>query len=867
MMLKRIIVALVNFCTRHPWPVLVAGIVLGGLATTYTVRNFAINSDVSKLISADVPFRQREIEFEKHFPQRYDSILIVVEGKTPERTKEATADLLQRLQGRQALLKNIRVLGGEAFYEQNGLLFLPKDEVTRITGQMIKARPAFATLTGDPSLRGVMGLIGLELSGIQAGELKWEDLAPSFKALSTSLTNVMEGRAGDFSWHGLLTGEDPKPRDLRRIIEVEPVLDFKALEPGGKASEAIRAAAAETNAASDSPVRVRLTGPVRIADEEFGTVKEGAVLNHTLTVLAVLIILWLALHSARIIVAVFISLAVGLVITAALGLMMTGAFNLISVAFAVLFVGIGVDFGIQFSVRYRAERHAEDDLRTALRRAAAKAGAPLTLAAAATAAGFLSFLPTDYRGLSELGQVAGVGMIIAFLTSVTVLPALLALFNPPGEPEPLGYKSLAPVDNFMERRRIPVIVITLLIAIGGLPLLYFLEFDFNPMNLRSKTVESVATYLELAADKDTNSNSIELMAPSLADAQAKANKIATLPQVLRTLTLNSFVPEDQDQKLPLIRRAATSLNRALNPPRVRPAPTDQERVEALTTTAANIEQQAAEDNGGGTPAAKELAAVLKRLAQADEAKRLKAEKDLITPLKIELDDLRKVLKADRVTLETIPPEIKREWLAQDGKARVQVVPKGDANDNEVLREFATAVLALEPTATGAPVSILESSHTIVSAFIHAGLWALLSITILLWITLKRLGDVLLTLVPLILAGVVTLELCVLFGLKLNYANIIALPLLLGVGVAFKIYYIMAWRAGQTGLLQSPLTRAVFYSALATATAFGSLWYSSHPGTSSMGKLLALSLLCTMLAAVLFQPVLMGPPRVIKPEDA
>jgi hopanoid biosynthesis associated RND transporter like protein HpnN len=864
-MLKRIIVAVVSFCTRHPWPVLVVALILGGLATTYAVRNFAINSDVSKLISPDVPFRQREIAFERYFPQRYDSILIVVEGKTPERTKEATADLVQRLHGRPHLLKNIRLLGGEAFFEQNGLLFLSKDEVARITGQMIKARPAFATLTGDPSLRGVMELIGLELSGIQAGEIKWEDLARSFKAMSVSLTNVMEGRAADFSWHSLLTGEEPKPRDLRRIIDVEPVLDFKALEPGGEAAQTIRVAAGETNAASDSPVRVRLTGPVRIADEEFGTVKEGALLNHTFTVLAVLIILWLALHSVRIIVAVFISLTVGLVITAALGLMMTGAFNLISVAFAVLFVGIGVDFGIQFSVRYRAERHAEDDLRTALRRAAARAGAPLTLAAAATAAGFLSFLPTDYRGLSELGQVAGVGMIIAFLTSVTVLPALLALFNPPGEPEPLGYKSLAPVDNFMERRRIPVIVVTLLIAIGGLPLLYFLEFDFNPMNLRSKSVESVATYLELAADKDTNANSIELMALSLDDAQAKANRLSALPQVLRTITLNNFVPEQQDEKLPLIKRAATSLNRALNPPRVRPAPTDQERIEALNNAAGQIEQQGAEDNGG-SQAAKELAGVLARLAKADEAKRLKAEKDLITPLKIELEDLRKVLKADTVSLQSIPPEVKREWLAADGKARVQIVPKDDANDNEVLREFAKAVLAVEPTATGAPVSILESSHTIVSAFIHAGLWALLSITVLLWITLKRLGDVLLTLVPLILAGVVTLELCVLLGLKLNYANIIALPLLLGVGVAFKIYYIMAWRAGQTGLLQSPLTRAVFYSALATATAFGSLWYSSHPGTSSMGKLLALSLLCTMLAAVLFQPVLMGPPRVIKPED-
>jgi predicted RND superfamily exporter protein len=125
-----------------------------------------------------------------------------------------------------------------------------------------------------------------------------------------------------------------------------------------------------------------------------------------------------------------------------------------------------------------------------------------------------------------------------------------------------------------------------------------------------------------------------------------------------------------------------------------------------------------------------------------------------------------------------------------------------------------------------------------------------------------LTDVLLTLIPLMVAGVVTLELCVVLGMPLNFANIIALPLLLGVGVAFKIYYIMAWRAGQTGLLQSSLTRAVIFSAMTTATAFGSLWLSSHPGTSSMGKLLALSLVCTLAAAVLFQPVLMGPPREI-----
>ena len=137
----------------------------------------------------------------------------------------------------------------------------------------------------------------------------------------------------------------------------------------------------------------------------------------------------------------------------------------------------------------------------------------------------------------------------------------------------------------------------------------------------------------------------------------------------------------------------------------------------------------------------------------------------------------------------------------------------------------------------------------------AGIFAFVSIAILLWIVLERFGDVLLTFIPLLVAGVITLEVCVLIGMPLNYANIIALPLLLGVGVAFKIYYIMAWRAGQTDLLQSSLTRAVIWSALTTATAFGSLWLSSHPGTSSMGKLLALSLVTTMFAAVLFQPAL------------
>ena len=215
---------------------------------------------------------------------------------------------------------------------------------------------------------------------------------------------------------------------------MKPVLDFGDLQPGAKASELIRSTARTLGLTPDKGVRVRLTGSVPMADEEFGTVAEGALLNACLSIGAVLLILWLALRSGRIIFAVLVRLFAGLAVTAAAGLALVGALNLISIAFAVLFVGIGVDFGIQFSVRYRQERHDNGTLRDALIAAGRNAGKPLALAAAATTAGFYAFLPTAYKGVSELGLIAGTGMIIAFLMSITLLPALLVLLKPPGEP-------------------------------------------------------------------------------------------------------------------------------------------------------------------------------------------------------------------------------------------------------------------------------------------------------------------------------------------------------------------------------------------------------------------------------------------------
>jgi hopanoid biosynthesis associated RND transporter like protein HpnN len=857
--LKNFVVQTVTTCTRFAKTVVLLSLALTALSIWYTSENFAINTDISKLISPDLDWRKREIAFEKAFPGTQDSIVAVVEAPTPELTKLAVTELEQRLTGREAEFKSVRNVAGSPFFQQNGLLFLPTEEVKQLTGQLAQSEPLIGSLATDPSLRGLTEALTTVLAGLRRGELKIDDLAKPLNAFSEAIEKVLKEGTATFSWRALMNGGPLPVSDTRAFLQIRPVLDFQALEPGRAAENTIRAEVADLKLAEKYQARVRLTGPVAIANDEFGSTQEGIVMNSIITCIIVLFILWLALHSPKIIAAVAIALTIGLAITTAVGLWLVGSFNPISVAFAVLFVGLGVDFGIQFSIRYRTERYEIDDLYKALAKAAENSAVPLSLAAVATSLGFLSFLPTAYQGVSELGKIAGAGMLIAFIGSITVLPALLALFNPPGEKAELGYAIMAPVDAFMERHRIAIVALTLGTAIVGLPLLYFLQFDFNPMNLRSAKVESVATYLDIRRDPQTDTSAIDVITPSRQAAAQAEDRLRKVPEVDRVMSLDFFVPQDQPTKLAAIKQAATVLEPTFKEAKL-DRPTDAENIEALNDAAKSLNQATTGKSGQGADALKRLAGNLEKLAQSSEAQREETQSVFVTPLRVVLDEVSNSLQAKPVTFDNLPKDLVSDWMTEDGRIRVQASPKGDPNDNETLRKFASAVLAVEPTAIGGPISILEAGNTISMAFIHAGLWALVSISILLWVVLRRVGDVLLTLVPLILAGALTLEICVLIGIPMNFANIVALPLLLGVGVAFKIYYVVAWRAGSSNLLQSSLTRAIFYSALTTATAFGSLWFSSHPGTASMGKLLALSLLTTLCAAVLFQPALMGKPR-------
>lgn len=831
---------------------------VGIAAAVFAAGHFAMSTDTAELLSPRLAWRIREAAFNRVFPPNGARIVVVVDGQTPELAESAAAALAQRLSEESQLFQAVRRPDAGAFWAHNGLLYASTADVRSGMDQLIKAEPFLGPLAADPSLRGLMGALSTALQGVAAGQASLEQLDPPIHRLAETLGDLQAGKPAFFSWRTLVTDNAPDRRELRHLILIAPDLDFARLEPGRAPSEAIRDMARTLHLDAEHGVRVRLTGPVPLQDEEFATLAERASLIATLAIIAIIVMLWLAVRSARLIAAILVTTLLGLVIAAALGLLIFHRFNVISVAFIPMFVGLGIDFGIQFSVRYRAERASGQELGEALGSAGRGLGRSLTLAATAIASGFLAFAPTAYLGVSQLGVVAGVGMFIALALNLTLLPALIWLSRAPGAHERGTNPRLAVIDEFVVSHRRLVVGLGIAAALISAAVLPLLHFDFNPIHLRSPRVESVATLLDLMRDPEQSPNTLQAVRPNLDAADQLAISVRSLPEVSGVRTLSSFVPADQPEKLAIIADARNLLDLALNPVVVAPAPSDRETVASLRQTAASLRRVQGSDP---VPArdVEQLAAQLEALSNASSAARAQVSATLMPGLALVLEQARSSLQPEQVGLASLPPELRRDWLAPDGQARVSIIPAGDSNDDQVLSRFIDAVTRIVPDATGVPIGIRQGGRAVVGAFTEAGVLSFIAITVLLLVVLRRVRDVAITMAPIVLTGFLTLGSCVAIGQPLNFANIIALPLLFGIGVAFHIYFVMSWRAGGSHLLTSSLARAVFFSALTTATGFGSLWASSHPGTASMGKLLMISLVWTLVSALLFQPALMGAP--------
>ena len=844
----------VDASRRGAGHIILSAIILTVFLGAYTAQNLGVNTSTTDMISPDVQFRKDYSAYKSAFPVLNDNILIVLSGASPDRRDAAADALATSLAADRALFPYVYQPGGGQFFRRSGLLYLEIDALSRLIDRLAKISPLLVALSEDLSLGGFFGVLGLALD--MAEDPSDAGFDKIIDGIADTIDAQLDGREHELSWRELMTGWGEGAPSRHRFILVQPLTDFTSLRPAKLSMARIRHEFRALPPELRGDVQLRLTGTLALEDEELQSALRGAQRAGVVSLGLVSILLIVGLRSIRLVAATLLTLIAGLVWTAGFATIAVGHLNLISVAFAVLFVGLGIDFGIHFGLRFQESRDQVKELEPALRDTARDVGSSLGLCAVAAAIGFCSFLPTDFAGLAELGLISGAGMFIALAANFTLLPAILTFLPPRVAVGRRKHDLFSLIDRFV--RRFPKLIpaSAAVIALAALIIASQARFDFNPLNLKDPETESVATVMDLMADGDTSPYTVGVLSEDLEQAGSMATRLSGLDVVDHAITLADYVPRGQSEKLELIRDTALFLLPILRTPTSQVEPDSRERTAVFFDFHDQLEGWLA-----GLPADSPLTISGRRLLDSMERFRrqdaelnvalLGLETRLLGTLPQNLARLREAFKVEPVTIADIPDGLRARMLADDARARIQVFPKENVRDNAALLRFVDAVRSQSPRATDDPVVIVEAGKSVVGAVVLAAIIALLSITLLLIIVLRSAWDSLLVLLPLALATVTTIAFSVVIDLPFNFANVIVLPLLLGLGVANGVHLVLR-RRGVAGkkVMRTSTPRAVFFSALTTIASFGSLALSTHPGTASMGTLLLIGLGMTMLSTLI-----------------
>ena len=865
--------AWVSFVCRRSKAVMAAAVLLTLACGVYFAVAIRVNTDTTDMLDPNLPFRKLSRAVSEAFPQFSDNILVVIEGDTPDLADQAALALGQRLKDRPELFRRVMDHAGDPFFRRNGLLYLSIEDLSDLSDRLARAQPFLGALWRDPSLRGLLAMLDLAIGEIvkNPADVAFE-VGSTLDAIADVIAAEAEGKFKQMSWQEIMSGTAAEAKDKRRFLLTQPILDHASLMPAGKAMAELRRLAAEMHLTSEHGVRVRLTGSAALNQEELKAVESSIGMASFLSLGIVAAIVFGGLRSFRMGIAVIVSLLMGLTWTAAIGLALFGEFNLLSVTFVVLFVGLSVDFGIHYCLRY-VERLADGEgQHRALIHSASDIGNALFLCAAAAAAGFFAFAPTDYRGPAQLGVVSGIGMFVALVSNMTLIPALIQVL---GTRARLAEKGALTTAHASPRAvefwkailhvRIPLTVFVAAVAIIGSVIAARTTFDFDPFNLKDPNAESVQTLRDLMNDEQGGRFTATILAKDVEEANALAARLDEVAEVDSTRTLSSFVPKIQETKLAIIAEMALFLTPALEGAvrRDRPPAADVRRDFAKLADRLDALAQAAESESARS-AGRLVRLVRTHLLKSpvDDARWQALEQRLLAALPDRLAVLKQALAAAPVAMADIPPDLRAQYLAADGRVRLEVVPRDDLRDREALLRFVQMVRAVVPDVTGTPVVMYESAQAILRAFAEASVIALIAIVVLLYAALRRVSAVALVLVPTALAAILTGVFSVVSGISLNYANVIVVPLLLGVSVAYGIHLVLRGQESHNlaEALASSTPRAMLLSATTTIASFGSIALADHWGMASLGILLTVSTVLALVASLLALPPVMGVAR-------
>lgn len=850
-----------GWVVRHPWAVLLLCALLALAALAATRAWLGVNSDPIAMLDEDLPFRQTDARLKQQFPQFDTSLLVVIDAPTPEQARLAAERVEQRLRAMPGQVEGVMWPAGSAYFAEHGLLFLPLAELEALTDRLTEAQPLLGRLAGETSAVALFELLAqiAERAGSAPAGFDAEAL---YRRVADTLTAALDGRPALLSWQRLIGDDNARPG--REILVVDPVLEHDRVLAARGVMQALAALRSELGL-DRGPVRMRLTGSSALRYEEMQSVIDGAALTGMLALGLVTLFMLAGLRSLRLSLIALVNLVLGLVLATGFAALAVGRVNPISVSFVVLYIGLGVNYAVHYLLRYRELMLAEPHSPVAAIRATVTAGRflarPLVLSALTTALGFFAFVPTSFSGIAQLGLIAGFAMGITLLLSYTALPALLAIVQPrPRGRLPDAGRGWRRALEWPLSHRAVVLAGGALLAIAALPLAGRVGFDSDPLNVRDPHSESVRTIRDLLTEGEAGYRNIQVLVPPGEDPEPLRARLAALDSVARAETLGHLLPGNQDEKMMLIEDLGWLLGPAVVEADWRADPV---RAAALDHAARALAEAL---RAGGGAQAQALAATLDRLHQrlaGDNPDLADAvNQALIGGMAPTLGRLSRGLQVDApVAWATLPDWLTRQWLGRDGTQLIQVYPAIDVQDGAAQNRFAEQVMAVAGgQATGGPVIQLAAGRAITGAFRQALGWAVAGIALVLLVTLRAPGESVMVMAPLALGGLLTLAAMVLLGIEFNFANVVALPLLLGVAVDNGIHLVTRHRAGllpDGNVLKTATARAIVVGALITAGGFGNLAFSPHAGTASLGMILAIGLALMVIATLVFLPAMLG----------
>ena len=804
-----------------------------------------VNSDTSRMVSSSLDYRQAHLELNAAFPAQDNDIALVIRGRTPDEAAAFAALVRDELMKDTGAVEAVFAPSTDPFFRRNGLLFLDFDELDEVLPRISEAAPLIRRLGREPDLDDLYAALLFATDGTEAGEPLPDAMSRALAATAAVIEARLAGHPQPLSWQNIFREPDDVDGLNQQILTITPKLDYSRLQPARPAVDAIKTRIAEIEGTEGFEVETAITGNVALRSEELQSVAGGMGWALGTSFVFVAILLTLALRSAVLVVSCLGALVVSIAITLGFASVVFGDLNLVSVAFAVLLIGLGIDFSIHFAMSVQEERLAGAVTPRAMERSVKHIGAALALCAPTSAIAFFAFAPTQFVGMAQLGIISGVGVLVAFVTAITLLPAAFVLLPKVEMAKAAAHTSGKTWTSWFSRGHKSAVIVVLLLGFAALFLMPFVRFDADPMSLRDPDAPSVQGFNLLFDDPDTQPFTLSVLESDAEKAAETAARLEALPEVKRVIGLDDLVPEDQFDKADLIDISSIGLGLAFSDADNTNAAPDPDVLDDLLDRLDSL----------GTTETERLASALRLMAPTSAEVQAGVAGDIFAYWPDQFDLLREQTMAQPFEVDDLPEALRDRYIGAEGQYRLQIEPVEDLRSDEARARFVDAVRAADPRAAGPARSVLQSGRVISVAMVQAMALAFIAVTMLLWLVLRDIWLVGIILFCLSLAGVLTAATGVLIGMPFNFANIIVLPLLIGVGADSGIH--LGLRAHERGssasVFRTSTPRAVFYSAVTTIATFGTLSFSDHQGVASMGTLLTIAIAFTLICTVIVQP--------------